>query len=132
MKRKGGIRSSPLGREKYGIRAHEQMDHDEEGPHKGLPKRKNEQTGRPESLCKCSNIRHDPVDMEKTVSNVKAYFFNKKREEWDRQEKGAGYPENAEEQGKGTRKKDEWGNQGWGTQQWETQGAQTMRNPRNR
>ena len=66
-----------------------------------MPKRMNEQTERPEYQCRCFYIWYDPEDMDKTVSNMKAHFFNKRKANWDK-EKGAG-PQEQEAQGKGFR-----------------------------
>jgi hypothetical protein len=50
--------------------------------------------------------------MEKTVRNMKAHFFNKRKATWDKA-KGAG-PQEQEPQGKGYRTRGNWGEQGWG------------------
>ena len=67
---KGAYTPGPWHARKYGVRKHEQMVPDDSGPFQGIPKRMNEQTDRPEYLCRCFHIWHDPEDMEKTVSNV--------------------------------------------------------------
>ena len=116
----GGARNGNPGtprveREEVRSETHEYMDPDEEGPSKGLTKRMNEQTGRPEYLCECFDIWHDPADKEKTVSNVKAYFYNKERDEWDRRGREAGHPEQRDEQEGGTHKQGGVGNPRVGT-----------------
>jgi hypothetical protein len=75
----------------------------------------NGQTDRPEYKCVCFDIWYDPEDAEKTVSNMKAHFFNKRKATWDK-EKGAGSLEQ-ESQSKGFRGQGQWGDQGWGKQQ---------------
>jgi hypothetical protein len=50
--------------------------------------------------------------MEKSVSNMKAHFFNKAKVAWDRAQ-GTGSPE-PEPQGKGYRARGNWGEQSWG------------------
>jgi hypothetical protein len=68
-----------------------------------LKKRVNEQTGRPECLCECFGLQHDPADREKSVSNFKGLFHNKEMgAEYARytqdKKKEAGHPDNQDEQ----------------------------------
>ena len=121
---------APWHARKYGVRKHERMEPDDSGPSQGLPKRMNEQTERPEYLCRCFHIWYDPEDMEKTVSNVKAHFFNKRKANWDKG-KGAGPPDH-EENGKGPRWQEECGNYGWAANRKEARGTKKERVPTRR
>ena len=79
---------SGKGHRKPAAQRHIEKPPEEEGPFKELPKRLNTHTDRHEYKCECFDIWYDPEDMEKSVSNMKAHFFNKRKATWDKEKRG--------------------------------------------